>query len=131
VTNPERHQSALRIAAVSLDCADPTLLADFYVRLLGGQVRWRKETSVGIRVGPTVLVPQRVANYRPPTCPGTSIVHLDLTADDDVDVPTERAIALGALLADPQPDPRWRVLLDPAGHPFCITPFAPTLNTPT
>jgi Glyoxalase-like domain len=131
VTIPERHQSALRVAAVSLDCADPALLADFYVRLLGGQVLWRKETSVGIRVGSTVLVSQRVANYRPPTWPGTSIVHLDLTAGDDVDGPTERAIALGAQLADPQPDPRWRVLLDPAGHPFCITPFAATLDTPT
>jgi hypothetical protein len=93
VTKPERHQSALRIAAVSLDCADPALLADFYVQLLDGQVLRRKETSVGIRVGPTVLVPQRVANYRPPTWPCTSIVHLDLTAGDDVDGPTERAIA--------------------------------------
>ena len=24
-----------------------------------------------------------------------------------------------------QPDPHWRVLLDPAGHPFCLTPFTP------
>ncbi|MCR6704763.1 MAG: hypothetical protein NVV66_18580, partial [Cellulomonas sp.] len=39
--------------------------------------------------------------------------------------PVERAVALGARLADPQPDPRWRVLLDPAGHPFCITTVAP------
>ena len=37
----------------------------------------------------------------------------------------ERAEALGARLADPQPDSRWRVLLDPAGHPFCITTVVP------
>jgi hypothetical protein len=121
----ERHESPIRIAGLSLDCADPMPVADFYVRLLGGQVLWRKDSSVGVRVGPIVLVTQRVAGYRPPTWPGTSIVHLDLTAGEAVDEPTERAIALGARLADPQPDPRWRVLLDPAGHPFCITPFAP------
>jgi hypothetical protein len=34
------------------------------------------------------------------------------------------AVALGATLPE-QPDPRWWVLLDPAGHPFCPTPFAP------
>ena len=39
--------------------------------------------------------------------------------------PTRRAIALSARLADPQPDPQWRVLLDPAGHPFCITTVEP------
>jgi len=95
------------------------------VRLLDGELLWRKDNSVGVRVGPIVLIPQRVANYEPPTWPNASIVHLDLTAGDAVDEPTQRALALGARLADPQPDPRWRVLLDPAGHPFCITPFAP------
>lgn len=39
--------------------------------------------------------------------------------------PVELALALGARLADPQPDRRWRVLLDPAGHPFCITTVVP------
>ncbi|RZI55165.1 MAG: VOC family protein, partial [Zymomonas sp.] len=31
------------------------------------------------------------------------------------------AVECGATEAEEQPDPRWRVLLDPAGHPFCIT----------
>jgi len=25
------------------------------------------------------------------------------------------------MLADPQPGETWRVLLDPSGHPFCLT----------
>src|SRR4051794_20607494 len=57
--------------------------------------------------------------------PGTSIVHLDLTAGEHLDEPVKQAIALGAIPADPQPDPRWKVLPDPAGHPFCITTLAP------
>jgi catechol 2,3-dioxygenase-like lactoylglutathione lyase family enzyme len=112
-----------RLVAVSLDCTDPQRLADFYRALLGGRQLWAKESSVGIKVPGAVLVPQRVDGYVPPVWPGTSIVHLDLTADD-VDAAAERAVELGATLPE-QPDRRWRVLLDPAGHPFCLTPFTP------
>ncbi|MBK7622897.1 MAG: hypothetical protein IPJ14_09580 [Kineosporiaceae bacterium] len=51
------------------------------------------------------------------------MVHLDLSADD-LDAVAERAVALGATLPE-QRDTRWRVLLDPAGHPFCLTSFTP------
>jgi hypothetical protein len=38
------------------------------------------------------------------------------------DVAVARAVALGARQAEHQADPsRWRVLFDPAGHPFCLT----------
>jgi hypothetical protein len=68
---------------------------------------------------------QRIEGYQPPIWPGTSIVHLDLYGGAQIDQLERRAIALGAQLAQTQPDPRWLVLLDPAGHPFCITPFTP------
>jgi len=110
---------------VSLDCADPAQLADFYVRLLGGRVLWSRPTSVGVQVPGLLLVAQRVDAYRPPQWPGASIVHLDLTAGDQLEEPVQRAIALGARLADAQQDPRWTVLLDPAGHPFCVTTIGP------
>lgn len=112
-----------RLVGISLDCPDPQRLADFYRGLLGGRQLWAKESSVGIEVPGAVLVAQRVDSYVPPVWPGTAIVHLDLTADD-LGTAEERAVALGATLAE-QPDPRWRVLLDPAGHPFCLTPFTP------
>ena len=115
----------VRFVGVSLDCADPAQLAEFYLQMLGGHLLWSRPASVGVQVPGLVLVPQRVENYRPPAWPGASIVHLDLTAGDELDGPAERAVALGARLADPQPDARWRVLLDPAGHPFCITTVVP------
>ncbi|MGY2063719.1 VOC family protein [Nocardia gipuzkoensis] len=32
------------------------------------------------------------------------------------------ALGIGARLPETQPAPeRWRVLLDPSGHPFCLT----------
>ncbi len=120
--------TATRLVAVSLDCADPQRLADFYRELLGGRELWAKESSVGLEVPGGVLVTQRVQAYLPPVWPGTSLVHLDLTADD-IEGAVERAVALGATVPEQQPDPRWRVLLDPAGHPFCLTPFSPRLVT--
>jgi len=112
-----------RLAGISLDCPDPQRLADFYRTLLGCRQLWAKTSSVGVEVPGAVLVAQRVEGYVPPVWPGTSVVHLDLTADD-LDTAVERAIALGATMSE-QRDKRWRVLLDPAGHPFCLTPFTP------
>jgi hypothetical protein len=117
--------SASRFAGVSLDCADPEVLGDFYLKLLGGETLWRSADSVGVRVPGVVLAMQRVEGYRPPAWPGSSVVHLDLAAGGDVDGAAARAVVAGAVLADDQPDPRWRVLLDPAGHPFCITTMTP------
>jgi hypothetical protein len=114
-----------RFAGVSLDCADPEVLADFYLTLLGGEVLWRSADSVGVRVPGVVLAMQRVAGYRPPSWPGSSVVHLDLTAGEDAERAVARAVDAGGVQAADQPDPRWRVLLDPAGHPFCITAITP------
>jgi hypothetical protein len=38
----------------------------------------------------------------------------------DAGTETERAVALGATLPRHQPQDDVRVLLDPAGHPFCL-----------
>jgi hypothetical protein len=52
-------------------------------------------------------------------------MHLDL-AVENVDEAEAEAVHLGAIRATDQPAPdRWRVLLDPAGHPFCLTTQIP------
>jgi uncharacterized glyoxalase superfamily protein PhnB len=117
--------TATRFVSVSLDCADPDVLAEFYLKLLGGETLWRSADSAGVRVPGVVLAMQRVAGYRPPSWPGSSVVHLDLAAGEDLDRAAARAVEAGAVQAAHQPDPRWRVLLDPAGHPFCITTISP------
>jgi hypothetical protein len=99
----------LRFVGVSLDCADPAELAHFYVRLLGGRVLWSRPNSVGVQLPGLLLVPQRVAGYRPPVWPGASIVHLDFTADEQLAEPVKRAIELGArawLIRSPMSDGR-------------------------
>ena len=65
----------------------------------------------------------RVEGYQAPSWPnehGSKQFHFDL-AVDDIDAAEVRAVALGASVPADQPGGTWRVLLDPAGHPFCLT----------
>lgn len=118
-------QEDLRIAGISLDCPDPALLAAFYKKVLGGRTLWTKADSVGIEARGVVLIAQRVSDYVTPIWPGTSVVHLDLAARSGLEASVAFAVAFGAEKTACQPDPRWYVLLDPAGHPFCITTVTP------
>jgi hypothetical protein len=45
--------------------------------------------------------------------------HLDVEVDD-LDEGVAYALSVGAELADFQPQEKVRVMLDPAGHPFCL-----------
>ncbi|MCJ1712686.1 VOC family protein [Microbacterium sp. M1A1_1b] len=118
--------ASARVAGVSIDCEDHRELSAFYARLLGGRVDWVTDSAAGVTAGSWSLVAQRVSPYRRPVWPGTSIVHLDLTCERDaLGALREHAEACGAVVAPDQPDTRWVVMLDPAGHPFCLTPFAP------
>ena len=46
-------------------------------------------------------------------------LHLDLQVTD-LEGAAQDAVALGATMAEFQPQEDVRVLLDPAGHPFCL-----------
>lgn len=54
---------------------------------------------------------------------GSKQFHLDL-AVDDLDAAAARCVEFGATLPVEQPRESWRVLLDPSGHPFCLTQAA-------
>jgi predicted enzyme related to lactoylglutathione lyase len=64
-----------------------------------------------------------VEGYQPPGWPnerGSKQFHVDL-AVDDLDAAARSCVDLGGTLPDEQPGETWRVLLDPSGHPFCLT----------
>ncbi|MCU1573784.1 MAG: hypothetical protein JWO93_1866 [Micrococcaceae bacterium] len=111
------------LAAVSVDCADPAELSRFYKQLLGAEVFYESEDFVALRGAGVLLTLQRVANHREPDWPEGAVpkqLHLEF-AVGDLDQAEEAAIAIGARKAPAQPSPdRWRVLIDPAGHPFCL-----------
>ena len=47
------------------------------------------------------------------------MLHLDI-AVDDLAAAVDDAVGLGATVAGYQPQDDVRVMLDPAGHPFCL-----------
>ena len=112
-----------RLAMVTLDCPDPRASAAFWSGLLGWDIA-AAEDDYAMLTGPAhALGFGRVEGYQPPGWPnerGTKQFHFDL-AVDDLEQAEQAAVALGATVADPQPGETWRVLLDPAGHPFCLT----------
>ncbi|ONH59315.1 glyoxalase [Frankia sp. CcI49] len=117
---------------VSLDCAEGSegLLARFWAAMLGGEVGFTGSTgAVGVRAEGLWIVAFPVPGYVAPTWPHAGVpkqIHLDL-AVVDLEAAVAEAVRLGAVPAAVQPDPagRWRVLFDPAGHPFCLTTLAP------
>ena len=113
-----------RLGSIALDCAEPMALAAFWAGLLGGEVAFTSDTFVAVKTGRTWLAAVHVEGYQTPSWPDGDIpkqMHLDL-AVDDLDQAEAEAVRLGARRAPEQPAPdRWRVLLDPAGHPFCLS----------
>jgi hypothetical protein len=114
-----------KLWSVTLDCADPQPLATFWAQLLGGKIAYTSDKFVGVEIpGGTWIGAYQIDDYSPAAWPDGDEgkqFHLDL-AVDDLDEAERAAIELGATKADHQPEPdRWRVLLDPAGHPFCVT----------
>jgi hypothetical protein len=117
-----------RLAGVSLDCPDPPRLATFYSQLLELEVIVESEGFVALKSAGMYLTMQRVQEHRPPEWPEGGVpkqLHLELSVSD-LDAAEAFAISVGATKAEPQPSPQsWRVLIDPVGHPFCITTLIP------
>lgn len=117
-----------RLGAISIDCADPAALAQFYRQVLDLEVLFESEQFVALQGAAVLLTFQRVADHQPPQWPEGGVpkqLHLELAASD-LDAEEARILGLGATKAEVQPNPSgWRVLVDPAGHPFCITNMIP------
>ena len=117
-----------RLAMASLDCADPVPLAEFWAALLDGTVIASTEDVSVVQTDTIMIATIRVPDYHPPTWPGGDApkrIHLDLAVADLAEAEST-ALRLGARKADHQPQPdQWRIFLDPAGHPFCLTANIP------
>ena len=117
---------AMILSGVVLDSPDAQTLAAFYRDLLGWAVRDDEPGWVVLSApsGQTNLAFQTENAYvRPiwPAGPGEPqmMLHLDFKVDD-LEAATAYAQRVGAVLPDHQPQVDVRVLLDPAGHPFCL-----------
>jgi catechol-2,3-dioxygenase len=114
------------LAATTLDAPDALELAGFYRQLLGWSTR-KEESDWGEIAAPggsAALSFQTEPRYTRPTWPSTGsgqqmMMHLDIEVDDLTSA-VGHALAVGATEADFQPQDDVRVLLAPAGHPFCL-----------
>jgi glyoxalase superfamily protein len=117
-----------RTGFVSLDCADPRPLAEFWAAMLGGEIAFSSDVTVGVRTDWVWMAALKIDDYVPPTWPEGDVpkqIHLDLDVTD-LEAAVAEAERLGARIASFQPAPdRRRILLDPAGHPFCLTTQIP------
>jgi hypothetical protein len=109
-----------------LDSPDAQELAGFWERLLGWQRRSNEPDWVTLAPanGGIGLSFQTDNNYVAPVWPAADgdqqmQIHLDIEVFD-LAAAVAHAQAFGARLAEFQPQQHVRVMLDPAGHPFCL-----------
>jgi len=120
----------IKMYSFTLDCINPHDLARFYAALLkweSGYIDegWACAYAPGTKQGeyPGILFQQNT-EYKPPVWPEEpeaqqQMAHLDF-AVNDLGKAVEHAIHCGATPADEQFSDDWKVMLDPAGHPFCL-----------
>lgn len=121
------------LSSVVIDSDDADKLSDFYQNLLGWEKKVYNHGENGVWItlrskeeSTTDLVFQEIENYQKPVWPEENdkqqqMLHMDFYSDD-VERDVKRALECGASLANYQSGD-WKVLIDPAGHPFCIVPI--------
>ncbi|MFE5165704.1 VOC family protein [Streptomyces sp. NPDC056697] len=114
-------------AVLSLDCAEPEELAEFYARVLGAEIQ-PMTTLDRIEIvapGGSRMAFLRDHGFAPPSWPrpdDSQQAHLDLLVED-IDAAERQVIDLGARPLDTKNNggPRdTRIYTDPSGHPFSL-----------
>jgi catechol 2,3-dioxygenase-like lactoylglutathione lyase family enzyme len=127
----------MKVTSVTIAAPDPRELAAFYQRLLGWTIAAEEPARPGLppedgwaqlrpptgQTGPTLNF-EYEAHYVAPVWPSEVrkqhiTQHLDV-AVSELDETVAWALDAGARLASYQPQEDVRVMLDPAGHPFCL-----------
>jgi catechol 2,3-dioxygenase-like lactoylglutathione lyase family enzyme len=112
--------------ALTIDCPNAEVqerLCQFYSQALGGEV-----VSGAVRARGSLFIFEVIPDYKPPTWPlgdTPKQMHFELMVHD-LDTAVRALQAMGATLAEYQrpDDGGVRVMLDPAGHPFCVATAA-------
>ena len=119
-------QPRITLSATVLDAPDPRALAGFYRALLGWELAEDGPEWVVLRPpggGPGLSFQAEPAHVPPtwPAGPGDQQMQLHLDIEvADLPAAVATAVEAGARVAEFQPQDDVRVLLDPAGHPFCL-----------
>ncbi|MEV6303045.1 VOC family protein [Actinoplanes sp. NPDC051861] len=115
----------MKLAATTISSPDPRRLALFYGRLLEWPITTDEDGWVQLVAsdGAGLSFHAEDAFESPvwPSRPGRPQMqsHLDIEVAD-LESGVAQAVALGATVAEHQPQEDVRVCLDPDGHPFCL-----------
>jgi len=118
-------------STLTVDCSDAEALGAFYSRLLGWEITARDDAGwLQLRNphGGVSLNIQAEDSFEPPIWPEqpgrqAKMMHFEVLVDD-LDAAVQLVLRSGGSEASHQPSDRdqsrIRVMLDPAGHPFCL-----------
>jgi hypothetical protein len=110
---------------VTIDCADPSRLAEFWACSLGWEVGDVDDEGGYVSPAGTTEESPWQGLYFQKVPEGKVVknrVHLDLRPQDSMAAEVERSVGLGATVqgrVDVE-DSFWTVMLDPEGNEFCI-----------
>lgn len=120
----------INMYSLTLDCKEPIELAKFYEALLDWKIESIDEEYVQVYnpaaeygACPSILL-QNNPDYVSPVWPSKpdtqqQMAHIDFTVNN-LEMAVEHAVNCGAVIAADQYSDNWRVMYDPAGHPFCL-----------
>lgn len=110
---------------------DPRGLARFYAEVLGWTIQSDEEdwATIAPERAHVYLGFQLERNHVEPKWPALEgeqqmQIHLDIEVSD-LEAAVAAALRLGGRLSEHQPQEEVRVIIDPAGHPFCLYVGAP------
>lgn len=121
----------INLDTITLDCDEKHVpaLMDFYSQLAGFQVESLDGEFMPTLLGQHIAISfQPVDGYQRPTFPTEERgqqIHLDFFVED-LEEAVAYAKSIGAQEAQKQFGDSWHILLDPAGHTFCLTLNGPT-----
>lgn len=116
----------LRIATLTIDCAEPAPIARWWAEALGWHITFDEPGEVVIEPQPEAhsgdsAVPAMLFIKVPDEKVGKNRLHLDLRPDDrDAEVARLEALGARRINIGQGPDVTWVVMADPFGHEFCV-----------
>jgi len=130
----------IKMYSFTVDSKEPHELAKFYAALLKWEALFFDENFACVHAPGTnngtypFILFQKNDEYQPPVWPEQpeaqqQMAHLDFVVND-LEKAVQHAIQCGATMADVQFSENWRVMFDPAGHPFCLCQMKELMESP-
>ena len=120
--------SNIRLGSIALDCADTAELSSFWADLLGGEIAFSSDEFAAVRTDRIWLAATQVEGHTPPTWPDGRVPSRSISTWPSTTSPRPSSGRCPWAPSVPRPQPapdRYLVLLDPAGHPFCLSTQIP------